>query len=96
MAEEDSFAPWDALPAGAWRVLFERFAYCSTVVAVNLAAGRASIDRVPAGLSSQAQARALLLRYLLGPGRTIDRKVLPLSAPGTAPPFPASTPIRRQ
>jgi hypothetical protein len=96
MAMEDSFALWDALPAGTWRVLYERFSYCSVVVAANMAAGTVSIDRVPAGLSSQATARALLLRYLLGHGRTIDRKVLPPSAPGTAPSYPVSATIRRQ
>lgn len=96
MAMSDSFDLWDAMPAGAWRVLYERFLYCSVVVAANMAAGTDVIDRVPSGLSSQATARALLLRYLLGHGRTIDRKLLPLSAPGTAPPYPVSATIRRQ
>jgi hypothetical protein len=95
MATEDSFAAWDALPAGVWRVLHERLTYCSVVIAVNMAKGTPIIDRVPSGLPPQARARALLLRYLLGEGRNIDRQMLPLSAPGTAPPFPASTPIRR-
>lgn len=96
MAMTDSFASWEEMPAGAWRVLYERFVYCSTVVAANMAAGTPVIDQVPAGLAPEKTARALLLRYLLGHGRTIDRRVLPLSAPGTLPPFPASIPIRRQ
>jgi hypothetical protein len=96
LAIEDSFAGWDALSAGVWRVLHERFMFCSVVVAANMLEGAATMERIPAGLSSQAAARALLLRWLLGHGRTIDRKVLPPSAPGTVLPFPVSTPIRRQ
>ena len=96
MAMTDSFEGWDAINAGTWRVLHERFLYCSTVVAANMAAGTAVIDRVPAGLSLEATSRALLLKYLLGHGRTIDRKVLPLSGPGTVLQFPGAGPIRRQ
>ncbi len=95
MAMSDSFESWEELTAGTWRVLYERFLYCSVVVAANMAAGRTSMDRIPLGLSSQAAPRALLLRYLLGHGRNIDRQVLPQSSPGTAPPFPVSATIRR-
>lgn len=96
MALEDSFASWEGISAGTWRVLQERFVYCSTVVAANMAAGKEVIDHLPSGLPPKARARALLLRYLLGHGRTIDRRLLPKAPIGSAPQFPASAPIRRQ
>lgn len=96
MAMEDSFASWDGISAGAWRVLHERLVYCSVVVSANLVAGSEVIVHLPSGLSPKVRARALLLRYLLGHGRTIDRRLLPKSLRGSAQPFPVSAPIRRQ
>jgi hypothetical protein len=94
MAMEDGFATWTSITAGAWRVLYERFLFCSLVLVANIKAGTQVTDRLPSGLGPEHRAKALLLRYLLGHGRAIDRRVLPLSAPGTLPPFPASKPLR--
>lgn len=96
LAATDSFDTWDGLSVGAWRVLYERLAYCEVVVLANVAAGTEVIDHLPPGLNRQSTERALLLRYLLGHGRTIDRRLLPRSQPGKLPPFPVSATFRRQ
>lgn len=94
LAADDAFDAWPEMSAGAWRVMYERFVFCSTVVAANMVAGTRVIDQIPQGLSETAKARTLLLRYLLGHGRKIDRHILPLSRQGAAPHLPASRPIR--
>lgn len=96
LAIADSFAGWEAMSAGAWRVLYERFAYSCTVAMANEVEGTEVIASLPVGLDDRSRARALLLRFLLGGGRSIDRRLLARSKPGALPPFPASTPLRRQ
>jgi len=79
LAMTDSFAAWDQLSVGAWRVLVERLQYCEVVLGANMAAvPKAVTDRLPLGLTRDQEARALLLHYLLGHGRTIDRQILPV------------------
>ena len=79
LAMTDSFVAWEQLSAGTWRVLVERLQYCEVVLAANMAVVPNSIsNRLPIGLTRDQEARALLLRYLLGQGRTIDRQILPV------------------
>jgi hypothetical protein len=79
LAMTDSFAAWDELSVGAWRVLVERLQYCEVVLVANMAAApNAVLNHLPIGLTRDQEARALLLRYLLEQGRTIDRQILPV------------------
>ena len=97
MAMSDSFAGWEELPAGGWRVISERLLYSEVVLGVMAAKEQGTvIDRLPLGLTKERQAKALLLKYLLGHGRTIDRKVLPTRPDGSLPEFPAAQTLRRQ
>lgn len=96
LAERDSLDHWEDLSAGAWRVLWERLAFLEVVILANEAAGTKVFTGVPRSLDNLSRSRMLLLTFLLGPARTIDRDVLPRSEPGTAPRFPSSTPLRRQ
>ncbi|MFC2254876.1 hypothetical protein ACETRX_35140 [Labrys portucalensis] len=95
LARTDSFASWERMSAGAWRVLYERHLYTLVVMDANAALSEPVISRLPSGLTRQSQARALLLQFLLGGARSIDRQLLPLSKPGTLPAFPANTSLRR-
>jgi hypothetical protein len=96
LAQTDNFAAWDRLSAGAWRVLQERLVYSGVVVMLQKAEGAEVIGGLPEGLDRQSRARALLLRFLLGEARTIDRRVLPARPDGSLPTFPADTKLRRQ
>lgn len=96
MAIANSFKGWDRISAGAWRVLYERLVFCETVIILNQAQGDGFTTRLPAGLDQEDQMRALLLKLLLGEGRSIDRRLLARSPRGRAPSFPASTSLRRQ
>ena len=96
LAKVDSFDHWDGLSAGAWRVLFERLAFLEVVILANEAEGAKVFTGVPRALDQRSRSRMLLLTFLLGPARTIDRGVLPKSDPGKAPKFPSSMPLRRQ
>ncbi|MFO0729378.1 MAG: hypothetical protein U0361_00020, partial [Nitrospiraceae bacterium] len=96
IAYDNGFDRVDAVvKAGGWRVLFERLAYSATAVALSLAAGEDDISILPLGLNNHERAIALGLAYLGGEGRTIDRRVLPLSPRGTLPGF-ASLSLRKQ
>jgi hypothetical protein len=96
-AISDSFAGWEALSAGGWRVLSDRLLYCELVLSVQWAREPETIiDRLPRGLSADRQTKALLLKYLLGHGRTIDRHVLPIKQTNTFPAVPATLTLRRQ
>lgn len=94
LARDDDLSSWEALSAGAWRVLMERLVYSEVVAIANVLAGTPVIARLPPGLTRQQEGRALLLQFLLGGGRSIDRKLLPTPAPGAAPAFP-NLPLRR-
>ncbi len=96
LATENETDGWDKMSAGAWRVLQERLTYCLIVICANKYEKVDVIDRLPAGLDRKEQSNALLLKYLLGHGRTVDRKVLPVSKPGTAPAFPPDMKLRKQ
>ena len=96
LAIDDATGSWDGLSSGAWRVLQERLAFLEVVVVANEAAGTKVFTEAPRLLDRTKQARTVLLRMLLGPARTIDRRLLPPSAPGAAPPVPATTSLRRQ
>lgn len=97
MAMADHFDGWEELPAGAWRVLAERLLYSEAVLAAMWAKEPETvIDRLPAGLSPERQSKALLLKYLLGSGRTIDRQMLRAKPDGSLPSFPAMQTLRRQ
>lgn len=96
LAVADTLSGWEELTAGAWRVLAERFTYAAVVCMANEAAGEPVIASLPKGLDRQSQARALLLMFLLGGARTIDRRVLPAKLDGSLPEFPANTSLRRQ
>lgn len=95
MAETESFDAWESLSAGAWRVLQERLTYVEIAAAVNDLKGTEVFTLVPSGLAREQQARVVLLILLLSEGKTIDRRVLPLSKPGTAPTFPAGQTLRK-
>ena len=95
LARFDGFDAWDGMSAGAWRVLYERLAYAEVVALTNEAAGNPVIAHLPAGLDVQSRARALLLQFLLGGARSIDRRLLPRSPRGAAAPLPGSTSLRR-
>lgn len=87
---------WDGLSVGAWRVLFDRHEYALIVAMANKTAGVAVIAGLPRGLSEEEQSRALLLQFLLGGARTIDRRLLPKSRSGRVPPIPGTTLLRQQ
>ena len=95
MARFDTFERWGELSAGAWRVLYERFVYAQAVVLANEAAKEPVIGHLPVGLDRDAQSKALLLKFLLGGARTIDRELLPPTADGSLPTLPAGTPLRK-
>lgn len=96
MARFDSFDGWERMSAGAWRVMNERLLYAATVATANEAAANPVIAHLPAGLDRQSRARALMLMFLLGGARTIDRRLLPAKPDGSLPEFPANTRLRRQ
>ncbi len=95
LAELDNLDHWDGLSAGAWRVLWERLAFLEVVIIANMVAGTRVLTGVPRSLDERSRSRMLLLTFVLGPARTIDRGVLPRSEPGTALRFPSSTALRR-
>lgn len=95
LARSDSFATWNRLTAGAWRVLWERLAYAEAVMLANEVAGERVITHLPRGLDWQSRSRALGLQFLLGGAKTIDRRLLASTAPGALPTLPASTSSRR-
>lgn len=96
LAAIDNVSEWEKLSSGAWRVLQERLVFVETVALTNAALNEPVFITLPRGLDETASSRTLLLRMLLGPGRTIDRRLLARSTPGTAPTFPAATTLRRQ
>lgn len=96
VAMSDTFSGWDELTAGAWRVLAERWTYAGTVAAANAAMNNPVIGHLPIGLDRQSRARAVLLQFLLGGARTIDRRLLRPMPDGSLPEFPAATRLRRQ
>ena len=97
LAMTDDLAAWNEISAGAWRVLAERLQYCEVVLVANMATAPDAIpNRLPKGLSRDQEARALLLRYLLGRGRTIDRDVLPEKEGRTLTAFSPSQAVRMQ
>jgi hypothetical protein len=96
LAATDKMSGWEQLSAGAWRVLAERLLYCEVVLAaMGAQEPEAIMDRLPQGLKAGQQAHALLLKYLLGHGRTIDRQVLPLRQDERLPTFPSSQSLRK-
>ncbi|MDC7682188.1 hypothetical protein PQU92_02805 [Asticcacaulis sp. BYS171W] len=77
-AKVGSFDNWASLSAGVWRNLTERLLYCEVVIYSAAAADPFEItDRLPIGLSHEQQSMSLFLKYFLGHGRSIDRRVLP-------------------
>lgn len=96
MARHDTMDGWERMTAGAWRVMYERLAYCEIVALANEAAKKPFIAHLPVGLDRQSQGRALLLMFLLGHGRTIDRRLLPQSPDGSLPAFPSTSLLQRQ
>ena len=96
LAKDNGTASWDEMSAGAWRVMQERLAYCLVVINKSKAENVEVMTYLPPGLDRTEQSNALLLMYLLGPARTIDRQLLPLSPPGCPPSFPADTKLRKQ
>ncbi len=96
LAMVDSFDGWDAMSAGAWRVMSERLLWSQTVLAVNAARETEVIAHLPIGLDRQSKARALMLMYLFGGGRSIDSRMLRERPDGRFPGFPADRPIRKQ
>lgn len=96
LAVTDSFDRWEAISAGAWRVLYERHVYAATVLTASMVRNTGFTEHLPVGLDGKAQGRALFLKLLLGPARTIDRQLLPRSKPEALPAFPADMTLRRQ
>lgn len=96
LAINDSFAEWDMLSAGAWRVLYERLVYAMVVAAANEAQGNPVIARHPEGFDRQTRSRALLLEFLLGGARTIDPRLLEKHGREGLPDPAALRPIRKQ
>ena len=97
VAATDSFSEWDRLPAGGWRVISDRLMYSSVVLTVMAAKHPDSItDRLPQGLKPEEESKALLLKYLLGHGRSIDRHVLPLKHDRWFGSFPGAQTQRKQ
>lgn len=96
LAQHNSFAAWDQMSAGAWRIINERLIYTAVVFAANEAARNPVIAHHPIGLDRQSSARALMLEFLLGGARIIDRKLLREKPDGSLPEFPASTIVRPQ
>ncbi|NNV23918.1 hypothetical protein EHE22_26580 [Ochrobactrum pseudogrignonense] len=90
MARFDTFDGWDKMSAGAWRVMSERLSYAEAVVLANEAHKEPAIAHLPIGLDRQSRARALLLMFLLGGARSIDRRLLPKQPDGSLPSFPAT------
>ncbi|MBB4953994.1 hypothetical protein H4S14_002056 [Agrobacterium vitis] len=95
MARFDSFDAWNTMTAGAWRVMNDRLAYAEAVLCVNEAEGNPVIAHLPIGLDRQSQARALMLMYLLGGARTIDRRLLAARPDGSPPELPSQLPLQR-
>lgn len=95
LAQLNSFDGWDEMSAGAWRVMSERLLWSETVIAVNAAQDKQVIAHLPVGLDRQSSARALMIMYLLGGGRTIDPKMLRERSDSRFPAFPAKRPIRK-
>lgn len=95
LARFDTFDGWNEMSAGAWRVISERLLYAETVAAANEAHGEPVIAHLPVGLDRKSRARALLLMFLLGGARTIDRRLLPERPDGSLPPFPGTLPLRK-
>jgi len=97
VAATDSFASWDNLVVGAWRVISDRLMYCEIVLGVTAAREpKGVMARLPQGLERNRQTKALLLKYLLGHGRTIDRRVLPIEHKRSPQAFPATQTLRKQ
>ncbi|NVM42017.1 hypothetical protein HWX16_16940 [Ochrobactrum intermedium] len=97
LAATNSFKDWERLSAGAWRVINERMMYSEVVLSLTMAREPKSImDRLPQGLGSDQQTIALLLKYLLGHGRTIDRRVLPVKDRRSLVEFGAMQTLRQQ
>ncbi|KIC38129.1 hypothetical protein RA27_20370 [Ruegeria sp. ANG-R] len=96
LAMTDSFAGWDGLSAGGWRVMIERLIWSETVIAANAAQNNPVIAHLPEGLDRMSSAKALLLMYLLGGGRDVDTRTLDARPRGTFPSLPAQRPIRKQ
>ena len=82
LGSNDDFTDWDQGGDGAFRVLFERLMLTEVVMAAILVKKTPVITRIPLGMSEHQQAVALLLMYLLGPSRVIDRAILPARPPG--------------
>jgi len=93
---DDSFASWEQLPAGVWRVISDRLMYCEICLSVVMAQDDRVTDHLPQGLRKDQQLKALLLKYLLGHGRTIDRHVLPEQVCEQSSTFPSQLPLRPQ
>lgn len=85
----------EVMSLGGWRVLRERLAYALVTMAVQEYNGAGNISMLPLGLEPHDRAVALGLAFLGGPAKTIDRKLLPPSAPGTLPAFPGLS-LRKQ
>jgi len=98
VAATDSFASWDEhLPAGGWRVISDRLLYSQIVLCVMATKEpKAIMDGLPRGLTRDQENNALLLKYLLGHGRSIDRRVLPIRHDLSLGSFPRSQTLRRQ
>lgn len=97
LAAKDSFDDWDRLPAGIWRVIGDRLMYSQIVLAVMMfKEPDRIIDRLPQGLTQQEQSKALLLKYLLGHGRSIDRHILPITHDLSLGSFPGAQTLRKQ
>ena len=95
MAITDSFDGWEGLSSGAWRVMSERLQYTEVVILANEVQGSEVIAHLPLGLDRRSRVRALLLMFLLGGGRTIDRRLLPARPDGSLPAFPSTQTLKR-
>lgn len=94
LARTDDFSSWDALSAGAWKVLAERLRYLETVLATNWHAGTKVFTSIPRGLDRRSKGRFVFLLLLLGEARTIPPQLLERTGSGRFPGFP-EMPLRR-
>ena len=65
LAKDDSFAGWQALSPGAWRVLHDRLVATQTVFAANVAGHNHVIAHLPPGLGEAEASRTLGLMFFL-------------------------------
>lgn len=96
LARDDSFAAFDAMSAGAWRVMYERWSWAMVVMMTNKMEDTPVIGGLPSGLADNQRTRAFGLQFLLGGARTIDPRLLEKARRTGSLRIPGSLSLRRQ